>query len=116
MKKFTAISSILLGLGILFSTTVQASIPMMSDSETRIERSDISLEKEIGIQDWMLSFEKRNNSLEAGVEKELKLESWMLDLSWTVNTDEVIAEAEIPLEDWMTASFSRENRIMALDL
>lgn len=114
MKKLIAIASIVLGLGIILSSTVQANTLMKSDVETSLERSDISLEKEISIQDWMLSFEKMTNSIEAGVEKELRLESWMLDLSWTVNTDEVTAEAEIPLEDWMTASFSRENRIIAL--
>jgi hypothetical protein len=87
---------------------------MQSEFETRLERSEISLEQEIRIQDWMLSFNKLPISNESGVEKELRLESWMLDISWSENNEEVIAEADIPLEDWMTASFSKGNEIIAL--
>lgn len=110
MKKSTAILTLAIGIGILFSSNLKANNNTSFDEAIK---TDISIEKEIVMQDWMLEFDAAEMTKENSTENEINLELWMITPEWVDNSEQMTSETEIELEDWMTRSFLEENIVVA---
>jgi len=115
MKKVTMILTLAAGLGFMTSQVVQAVQPMYHSGLTNNDNSSIVLEKEIELQDWMLSL--ASFSEEKGIEREqmLVVQDWMLDADWGQENARLVSESEIELEDWMLSTFEFSNWTIALE-
>ena len=102
MKKRIAIVSLAIGIGILFTSNLMANKSALFNEVVNME---MSVEKEILVQDWMLGVENTTVSAEQAAELEIRLESWMINTVWNENAEGMTSETEIELEDWMTRSF-----------
>jgi len=137
MKKVTMILTLAAGLGFMTSQLAQAVQPMHHSGLNNNDNSSIVLEKEIELQDWMLSpasFFKGNEgeqmlvvqdwmlspasfSEEKGNENEqmLVVQDWMLDADWGQENIRLVSESEIELEDWMLNTSEFSNWTIALE-
>ena len=114
MKKSAITITLALGIMVLSFSNVQAINPSQLSAEVLMIQSDVTIENEIIVEDWMFSFDAQQMASEKVMEKNISLESWMIDASWNVNTDLIVSESNIELEDWMTESFTpKNNRILA---
>jgi len=115
MKKVTMILTLAAGFGFMTSQVVQAVQPMHHSGLNNNDKSSIVLEKEIELQDWMLS--PASFSKEKGIEIEqmLVLQDWMLDADWGQANIRLVSESEIELEDWMLNIFEFNNQTIALE-
>ena len=115
MKKVTMIFALAAGLGFIISQTAQAIEPSQNSGLTNNDNAGIVLEKEIELQDWMLS--PASFSKEKGIEIEqmLVLQDWMLDADWGQANIRLVSESEIELEDWMLNIFEFNNQTIALE-
>ena len=115
MKKVTMILTLAAGLGIMTSQVVQAVQPMHHSGLSNNDNSSIVLEKEIELQDWMLS--PSSFSKEKGNENEqiLVVQDWMLDADWGQENTRFVSESEIELKDWMLNTFEFSNSAIALE-
>jgi hypothetical protein len=137
MKKVTMILTLVAGLGIMTSQVIQAVQPMHHSGLNNNDNSVIELEKEIELQDWMLSpasFSKKGNESEQilivqdwmlspasfsekgnEIEQELIVQSWMLDADWGQENTRFVSESEIELKDWMLNTIEFSNSDIALE-
>ena len=113
MKKTTATATLAIGLMVLFFSNVQANYPTCMTEDILKHQSELTIEKKIVIQGWMLSFDENELAPDKGIEQEISLETWMIDANWNDNNWQTVSETEIELEDWMYKSFTQDNRIMA---
>ena len=102
MKKSAATLTLALGIMVLSIANVQANNPTRLSAEVDMIHSELTMEKKIVVEEWMLSFEAQ----QIATEKNINLEGWMINVNWNDNTDLVVEESNIELEDWMTKSFT----------
>ena len=135
MKKVTMILTLAAGLGFMTSQVVQAVQPMHHSGLNNNDKSSIVLEKEIELQDWMLSpasFSSENESEQILVvqdwmlspasfssenesEQMLLEQDWMIDADWGQENARLVSESEIELEDWMFNTNEFSNWAIALE-
>jgi len=103
------------GLGFMTSQVVQAVQPMHHSGLNNNDKSSIVLEKEIELQDWMIS--PASFSKEKGNENEqlLVVQDWMIDADWGQDNARLVSESEIILEDWMFNTNEFSNWTIALE-
>ena len=115
MKNATMIFALAAGLGLITSQAVQATEPMQNSELISNDNPGIVLEKEIELQDWMLSpaaFSEDEGNVN---EQELVVQPWMVDADWGQKNTGMVSESEIELEDWMFNTFEFGNRTIAFE-
>ncbi len=115
MKKSTLTATITFGIALLFASSVQALNTIHLSEMIYKAKSEMSLEKEVELRDWMLSPESFNGSSLDQAEQEMKVRSWMLDASWNSGKDRPASESNIALENWMVEPFVRDIKEIALE-
>ncbi len=121
MKKATLILTLAFGLGFFLNTAVHAINPIQcNDLMIRIN-SELSFEKEIALQDWMLSMEAFSKRIEHTAEQAIELQPWMyVAVTGPENTPlaaerRIEMESEIEVEAWMLGKTERIGRAVALE-
>lgn len=115
MKRTIMIVALVFGMGFLFTSAVKAIHPMQITGIVLNISKDVRFEKDIMLEDWMLSVESFSSKAAAATEKEPEVSSWMIESSWAGNDGRLATEPELKLEDWMMGSFNSENRSIALE-
>ncbi len=108
MKTRNLILSLAIGLGIIASSNVLAIDPMSFSTDKAVSKTEMIVEKDIKVQDWMVDADVLASRNGVSTEKSLDLENWMIDGSWSKNKSERAnaPEAELKVEDWMLKSFN----------
>jgi hypothetical protein len=114
MKRINIIATLTLAIGLFITPAVKALNPVQVTSLAEYALADIVIEKELKVQDWMLSTSADGEFAPKPVEKALELESWMIQGNWNEVETRLTAEAEIELEDWMTEKFIPESPVIAM--
>jgi len=112
MKKGIIILTLAATLGIIASSNVHAIDPMSFSTDKTVSKTEMILEKDIKVQDWMVEssdFGTRENA--SSREKSVELENWMIDGSWNKKEDTKVQETELKVEDWMLKSFDSSKEI-----
>ena len=113
MKTRNIILTLAIGLGIIASSNVHAIDPISFSTDKAVSKTEMIVEKDIKVQDWMVEADVLGSKNGVSTEKSLELENWMVDGSWSKNKTEraTAPEAELKVEDWMLKSFdsSKEN-------
>jgi hypothetical protein len=104
MKTKKTLLTLALGLGILTSANVFAIDPMSFSTDKAVSKTEMIVEKDIEVQDWMVKSALFKTMDAVGSEKSLGLEIWMIDGSWNNKESTVTPEAELKVEDWMLKS------------
>lgn len=114
MKKVTLTITIAFSLGFLFTSSAMTILPFhLNEVVSKVSR-EVSLEKEIHLQNWMLTPERFQRAAEYENEKAIEVSSWMLQGNWLKDNPE--DEASIEVEDWMLSGFNQsEERIVLED-
>ena len=115
MKKTTIILSFVLGLWFVLPSAVLAINPMHFNGLALNINSDIYVEKDIMLQDWMLRIEPFKGSPDITSDLEPEVKPWMLDASWIKDNSRLTPEPEMKLEGWMLNPLDTENRTIALE-
>ncbi len=105
MKTRNLILSLAIGLGIIASSNVLAIDPISFSTDKAVSKTEMIVEKDIKVQDWMVDAEVVDFKNGVSKEKSLDLENWMIDGSWNKNERTNAPETEIKVEDWMLKSF-----------
>jgi hypothetical protein len=104
MKSRNVISAIAIAIGVFAFSNVQAIDPISFSTDKTVSKTEMIVEKDIKVQDWMLDADMLGARNEVSREKNLTLENWMIEGSW--NKEKVkTQEPELKVEDWMLKSF-----------
>ncbi len=111
MKKGIIILTLATTLGIFATSNVHAIDPMSFSTDKAVSKTEMIIEKDIKVQDWMVEAEVFGTRDAVLRENSLDLENWMIDGSWNKKEQSNVPEAEIKVEDWMLKSCdsSKEN-------
>lgn len=111
MKTRNLILTLAIGLGIIASSNVHAIDPISFSTDKAVSKTEMIVEKDIKVQDWMVEADVLGSKNGVSTEKSLELENWMVDGSWSKKESAKSPEAELKVEDWMLKSFdsSKEN-------
>jgi hypothetical protein len=102
MKTRNLILAVAFGLGIIASSNVHAIDPISFSSDKAVSKTEMIIEKDIKVQDWMVDADVLGASHGVVREKNLKLDNWMIDGSWNNNKESAKSvEPELKVEDWM---------------
>jgi len=116
MKKSTMILALAFGLGFLFTSSVQAIHPMNFTGIFLNASRDFQFEKELILEDWMLSVESFTPANEATAEQEIGISSWMLEANWNMDDTRMASEEPgLKVEDWMLDVNNRDDNSIALE-
>ena len=105
MKTRNLIIALAFGLGIIASTNVHAIDPISFSTDKAISKTEMIVEKDIKVQDWMVEADVISSKTKVSSEKSLDLENWMIDGTWSKKESTKTPEAELKVEDWMLKSF-----------
>ena len=107
MKTKNLIFALAIGLGIIASLNVQAIDPITFSADKAVSKTEMIVEKDIKVQDWMLNADFDAAKTRVSSKKSLELENWMIDGNWSKNKNVLknTPEAEIKVESWMLKSF-----------
>ena len=105
MKTRNLIIVLAFGLGIIASTNVHAIDPISFSTDKVISKTEMIVEKDIKVQDWMVEADVLSSKTKVSTEKSLDLENWMIDGAWSKKESTKTPEAELKVEDWMLKSF-----------
>ncbi len=106
MKTRNLIFALVIGSGISISSNVHAIDPISFSTDKAVSKTELIVEKDIKVQDWMVEAEVFYSSDAASREKSLELESWMIEGSWNKKGDANVQEPALKVEDWMLRSFN----------
>ncbi len=116
MKKNTIISAIAIGLGFFLTTSVQAIHPVHYTGLLLNIENEMDSQKELVVQDWMLSAEAFSMEKENSIEPRLDVKPWMLDRDeWSNNDPELNCEPEIKVQGWMMRIDEIDHKTIALE-
>ena len=116
MKKITIISAIAIGLGFFLTTSVQAIHPVQYTGLLLNIENKMDSQKELVVQDWMLSAEAFSVEKKNSIEPRLDVKPWMLDMDEWSNTDvQPICEPEIEVQGWMMRIDELDYKTIALE-
>ena len=109
MKTRNLIVALAFGLGIIASTNVHAIDPISFSTDKAVSKTEMIVEKDIKVQDWMVEADVLSSKTKVSTEKSLDVENWMIDGNWSKNkkkrANAPAQEAELKVEDWMLKSF-----------
>ena len=105
MKTRNLIVALAFGLGIIASTNVHAIDPISFSTDMEVSKTEMIVEKDIKVQDWMVEADVLSSKTKVSSEKSLDLENWMIDGTWSKKESTKTPEAELKVEDWMLKSF-----------
>ena len=101
MKTRNLILTLAITLGIIASSNVSAIDPISFSTDKAVSKTEMIVEKDIKVQDWMVEADVLNSKTKVSTEKSLGLENWMIDGSWSKKESTNTDEAELKVEDWM---------------
>ncbi len=109
MKTKNLILTLALAIGIFAFSNVNAIDPISFSTDKAVSKTEMIVEKDIKVQDWMVDADLLVARNGVAKEKSLKVENWMLEGSWN-KTEGTTASAEpaLKLESWMLTSFTPE--------
>jgi hypothetical protein len=105
MKTRNLILVLAIGLGIIASSNVHAIDPISFSTDKAVSKTEMIIEKDIKVQDWMLDADVLGARNGVAREKSLDLENWMIDATWNKKEPANTQEPELKVEDWMLKSF-----------
>ena len=107
MKTRNLILTLAITLGIIASSNVFAIDPISFSTDKAVSKTEMIVEKDIKVQDWMVDADVAGTRTGVSTEKSLDLENWMIDGSWSKNNNDrvITPEADVKVEDWMLKSF-----------
>ena len=105
MKARNLMLTLAFGLGIIASSNVHAIDPISFSTDKAVSKTEMIIEKDIKVQDWMVDADVLSARHGVAREKSLSLDNWMIDGSWSKKESTNNAEAELKVEDWMLKSF-----------
>ena len=105
MKTRNLILTLAITVGIIASSNVSAIDPISFSTDKAVSKTEMVVEKDIKVQDWMVDADVLSSKTKVSTEKSLDLENWMIDGSWSKKESTNNAEAELKVEDWMLKSF-----------
>ena len=107
MKTRNLIFTLAITTGMIVSSNVFAIDPISFSTDMAVSKTEMIVEKDIKVQDWMLTADFDAAKTGVSLEKSLVLEKWMLDRNWSKNKNvsENTPEAELKVESWMLKSF-----------
>jgi len=110
MKTRNLILAVAFGLGIIASSNVHAIDPISFSTDKVVSKTEMIIEKDIKVQDWMIDADVLSARNGVAREKSLSLDNWMIDGSWNKKEPANTQEDELKVEDWMLKSteFSEE--------
>jgi len=110
MKTRNLILALAFGLGIIASSNVHAIDPISFSTDKVVSKTEMIIEKDIKVQDWMIDADVLSARNGVAREKSLSLDNWMIDGSWNKKEPANTQEDELKVEDWMLKSteFSEE--------
>ena len=107
MKPRNLVFTLAITAGIIASTDVFSIDPISFSTDKAVSKTEMIVEKDIKVQDWMLNADFDAAKTRVSSEKSLELENWMIDGNWSKNKNVLknTPEAEIKVESWMLKSF-----------
>lgn len=105
MKTRNLILALAIGLGIIASSNVQAIDPISFSTDKAVSKTEMIIEKDIKVQDWMLDADVLGARNGVAREKSVDLENWMIDGAWNKKEVANTQEPELKVEDWMLKPF-----------
>jgi len=112
MKTRNLILALAFGLGIIASSNVHAIDPISFSTDKAVSKTEMIIEKDIKVQDWMVDADVLSGRHGVAREKSLALDNWMIDGSWNKKEAANTQEAELKIEDWMLKSESGEEKVL----
>ena len=112
MKTRNLILTLAIATGVFAFSNVNAIDPISFSADKEVSKTEMIIEKDIKVQDWMVEADRLTARNGVSKEKSLKVENWMLDDSWSKK--EVAKTSEEPalkVENWMLQSF--ESKVSA---
>ena len=111
MKTRNLILTLAIGLGIIATSNVLAIDPIAFSTDKAVSKTEMIVENDIKVQDWMVEAEVFGTREAASREKSLELENWMTDGPWINKEQADVQEAELKVEDWMLklSDYGKEN-------
>jgi len=103
MKPRNLVFTLAITAGIIASTDVFSIDPISFSTDKAVSKTEMIVEKDIKVQDWMLNADFDAAKTGISSEKSLELENWMIDGNWSKNKN--TPEAELKVESWMLKSF-----------
>ena len=104
MKTRNLILTLAITLGIIASSNVSAIDPISFSTDKAVSKTEMVVEKDIKVQDWMVDADVLSSKTKVSTEKSLDLENWMIDGHWNKKESTNTSEAELKVEDWMLKS------------
>lgn len=110
MKTRNLIFTLAITAGMIASSNVFAIDPISFSTDMAVSKTEMIVEKDIKVQDWMLTADFDAAKTGVSSEKSLVLENWMIDGNWSKNNNvsKNTPEAELKVESWMLNSFVPE--------
>ena len=108
MKTKNLILSLAFGLGIIASSNVHAIDPISFSTDKAVSKTEMIVEKDIKVQDWMVEADVLGAKNGVAREKSLDVNNWMIDGSWNKNESTKSLEPELKVEDWMLESINSD--------
>jgi hypothetical protein len=105
MKTRNLILTLAIGLGVFTSSNVFAIDPISFSTDKAVSKTEMIVEKDIKVQDWMVEAEVFGTSNATSGEKSLNVENWMIEGSWNMKEHANVPEAGLKVEGWMLKSF-----------
>ena len=112
MKTRNVISAIAIAIGIFAFANVQAIDPISFSTDKAVSKTEMIVENDIKVQDWMVDADVLSARNGVSSEKNLSLENWMIEGSWNKETVKT-QEPELKVEDWMLKSFDSSGTVNA---
>jgi hypothetical protein len=110
MKTKNLILSLAFGLGIIASSNVHAIDPISFSTDKAVSKTEMIVEKDIKVQDWMVEADVLGAKNVVAREKSLDVNNWMIDGSWNKNESTKSLEPELKVEDWMLESINSDQK------
>lgn len=92
-------------LGFLASSNAFAIDPIAFSTDKAVSKTEMIIEKEIKLQDWMVDAEVFATRDAVSMEKSLDLKNWMIADSWSKQEHADLPDPGLKVEDWMLRSF-----------
>ena len=105
MKARNLMLTLAFGLGIIASSNVHAIDPISFSTDKAVSKTEMIIEKDIKVQDWMVDADVLSARHGVAREKSLSLDNWMIDGSWNKMESTKSLEPELKVEDWMLKPF-----------
>ena len=106
MKARNLMLTLAFGLGIIASSNVHAIDPISFSTDKAVSKTEMIIEKDIKVQDWMVDADVLSARHGVAREKSLDVETWMIDGSWNKKESAKSLEPELKVEDWMLKPFN----------